>query len=513
MVFFPLAFLARGVTAVGDEATLFIQEYRVEGVHQLANAEVEAAVYPFLGPGRTQAEIEQARAALEKAYHSRGWQTVAVQVPPQEVQDGVVVLQVVEAPVGRLRVTGAKYFSPVAIKSAAPTLAEGRVPNFNDVPADIIALNQNPDRRVTPTLRAGTVPGTVDVDLEVQDSAPVHASVELNNRSSPGTTALRLNAAVRATNLWQLGHALGLSFQVAPERPSEAKVFSAYYLAPLPGVDGASLMLQGTRQDSNISTLGGAAVAGRGETFGPRVFFALPAGNGFYQSASAGFDYKHFDQDIVVAGTHVLSPVTYLPLSAAYNAGWTGPVVQTELNAGVTFHLRGLGSRPAAFNTSRFGADGGFIYFRGDLAQTRELPGGFQLFTRAQGQVASGPLLSAEQFSAGGLGTARGYLEGETAGDNALFGTIELRSPQLAARAGLTGGDWRVYVFGDAGRETLHRPLPGQAAHFDLASVGVGTRLRLGAHLNASLDAGLPLLDQTTRAGDLHLTFRVWADY
>ncbi len=497
-----------------DAGTLFIQEYRVEGIHLLANSEVEEAVYPFLGPGRTTDDVEKARTALEKIYRDKGFQTVSVQVPPQEPADGVVVLQVTEAAVGRLRVTGSRYFSPAVTKAAAPSLAEGRVPNFNEVQRDIIALNQNPDRRVTPALLPGATPGTVDVNLDVKDSAPVHANVELNNRHSAGTTQLRLNAGARATNLWQLGHTAGLSLQVAPERPEEARIFSGYYLARLPEADGVSLMLQGTKQDSNVSTLGGAAVAGHGSILGARVLVALPAGKNFYQSAGLGFDYKHFDQDIVVAGVHTLAPVTYWPFSASYDAGWSGTKTETALSLAVTFHLRGFGSGSTAFNNSRFGASGSFFYLRGELAQTRELPGGFQIFGKAQGQLASQPLLSAEQFSAGGLGTARGYLEGETAGDNAIFGSAELRTPPLASRAGLHDADWRVYVFAEGGWQTLIRPLPGQTAHFGLASVGLGTRLRAADHFNLSLDAGFPLLDVSpTRAGDWALTFRVWAEY
>ena len=40
---------------------LYIQEYRVEGTHQLPRLEVEEAVYPFLGPGRTTDDVEKVR--------------------------------------------------------------------------------------------------------------------------------------------------------------------------------------------------------------------------------------------------------------------------------------------------------------------------------------------------------------------------------------------------------------------------------------------------------------------
>ena len=137
-----------------DARQIYIQEYRVQGAHLLTKLEVEEAVYPYLGPERTAEDVDQARGALEKAYQAKGFQTVSVQIPPQQVKGGIVILQVIEGKVGRLRVKGSRYFSPDQIKKAAPSLAEGTVPDFNKVSQDIVALNQLPDRRVTPTLRA-----------------------------------------------------------------------------------------------------------------------------------------------------------------------------------------------------------------------------------------------------------------------------------------------------------------------------------------------------------------------
>ena len=60
------------------------------GARHLPRIDIESAVYPFLGPARTDADIEGARAALEKAYADAGYQTVAVSVPPQNIAAGVV---------------------------------------------------------------------------------------------------------------------------------------------------------------------------------------------------------------------------------------------------------------------------------------------------------------------------------------------------------------------------------------------------------------------------------------
>ena len=475
----------------------FIQDYLVEGVTQLPPIAIEKAVYPFLGPERTARDVEKARAAVEGAYHKHGFQTVQVTIPPQPT--GLTVrLVVLEVPVGRLRVLGAQYSSPNRLKSLAPSLAEGKVIDFNQVSGDMVALNQLPGRQVTPSVRSGVNPGTVDVDLEVKEKSPVHASAELNNRRSSGTTPLRLTVAVSDGNIAQSGHAAGLTYQTSPQAASEVRVFSAYYLARFPALDGIGFQLQGTKQDSNVSTLGSVAVAGRGQTVGLRVNFDLPSDPAFVQSASAGVDYKNFDQTVNLAATAtapasvLVTPIKYYPLSANYAATWTAKHSSTEANAGLTFHVRGMGGNSAQFLNNRYGADGNFIVFHSDFSHEHDLPGGFQVYGKVLGQIADQPLISNEQLSGGGVGTARGYLEAEALGDSGIFGTVELRSPSLLGLLGRTKGDWRFYGFYDAGRLTIDQPLPDQASRFSFASYGIGTRLQLFDHFDGSVAVACP---------------------
>ncbi len=484
------------------------------GATKLSELEKGRAIYPYLGPGRTAADIESARAALEGAYKAKGFETVIVEVPVAAPRGGVVHLRVVEMAVGRVRVNGARYFLPSQIVKHAPSLQPGSVPNFEAVQRDITALNQWPDRRITPVLKAGTLPGTVDIDLNVEDKPPLHASVELNNRHSQGTTDLRLNASVTYNNLWQRGHSIGASFQLAPEALDEVRVFSGFYTARFSEWPNFSLLLQGTKQDSDVSTLGGAAVAGRGEILGARAIFSLPSHPGFYHSANFGFDYKHFDQVLNFGPVPITTPVTYYPFTAGYSATWAGEKGQTELNAGLTFGIREVGSDETEFDNNRFKARGNFFYLRGDLARTQELPGGAQLYAKVQGQAAGQPLVSSEQFGGGGLGTARGYLEAEALGDNALFGTLEVRSPSLLGWTKRKDNEWRLYAFLEGGVLTLREPLPEQESRFTLASAGLGTRVQLFDHFHGSLDVGVPFSSLTlTQAGDVMFTFRVWSEF
>ena len=504
---------------------LFIREYRVLGAHELPAVEIQDVVTPFLGPERTTEDVEAARAALEKAYHDKGFQAAAVLVPEQRGSRGIIFLQVTEGRVAQLRVKGSRYFLPSEIKRQAQSLAEGKAIDFNNVTRDIVGLNQLADRQVTPALRPGTEPGTVNVDLTVKDKFPLHGSVELNNRASADTSSLRLDASLSYNNLWQQGHSIGGSFQISPENLDEVKVITGYYIWRFPGVDWLSVLVQGTKSDSDVNTLGSLAVVGRGETLGGRIIFTLPPLQNFYHSLSAGFDFKRTRQltTPLLGGVVTDQSVTYFPLNASYNATWAPKGSVTELNASLTLGLRGVGDHnrnpqdltsKGGFDDFRYLADSNFVTLSGDLSHTHELPKGFQAYLKVQGQISDQPLINTEQFAGGGLGTARGYLEAEELGDNAVFGTVELRSPSLVPWLPGKGHEWRIYAFGDAGKLTLHSPLPEQESSFLLASYGVGSRIQLWDFLNASVDLAIPTISQgRTKANDPFLHFRVWADF
>ncbi|MEW6438532.1 MAG: ShlB/FhaC/HecB family hemolysin secretion/activation protein [Pseudomonadota bacterium] len=500
-----------------------IDQFAVEGADTLRQINVEEAVYPFLGPGRTAQDVEKARAALEKSYHDRGYQTVSVSIPQQNPQNGVIILKVAELKIGRLRVKNAHYFDSDKIKRRAASLREGTLPNFNAVTQDIVALNQWSDRRVTPALRAGVTPGTVDVDLNVDDKPPFHGSLQIDDRQSPGTSLLRVTGTAHYDDLWQLGHSLTFTYQVAPEHPADAQAFSGSYLARIPNLEWLSVLLYGVYSKSDVAAIGGLNVVGPGQIAGIRAVMTLPSRGSFYQTLSLGPDYKHFDQATGTGVTSFDTPVTYMPITASYSATFQETKALTQLDVGLTAGLRGVGSDETEFDNKRFEARSDFFLLKGDLSRQQELPQDFELYGKVQWQVADQALVSSEEFSLGGFDTVRGYLESEELGDDGVAGTIELRSPDLAPklRTALKDTDGkptfdalRFFGFVDGGVTTIHDALPEQQPTFVEWSTGVGTNFQIYTHLNGMVALAVPMVTQTyTVARDPRALFRVWGEF
>jgi hemolysin activation/secretion protein len=485
-------------------AKVTINEYIVRGNTVLDTRAIERAVTPHLGPGRSMSDVEAARASLQEAYQHAGYQSVYVDLPEQQVVGGVVYLQVTETRVGQVEVVGARHTDPERLRAQVPALRSGVVPDFDDAQRQLTELNRNGKRQVIPLVKPGQAPDSMDVQLKVDDQSPWRFSASINNDHSPDTTALRSVLSVGHDNLWQRGHVASLTFFAAPEDLDEANVWSGSYLMPVAGPD-LTLEASGYVSDSDVLTEGNTNVTGRGHTVGLKLNRTLPMVGSWWHQLSAGVDFKDLDESVSMAGERAqYVPLKYAPITLGYNGFRQSERHQTGVSLQLVFGTRtlfGYGSDATDFDWKRYQADPSFVALKADLNDTLTLAGGSQWYARLSAQLTDAPLISAEQFAAGGMYTVRGYRSAEALGDYGAVGTLEWRTPALT-RWGLN--NWRFYGYVDGAWLRLRDPLPEQDDIFSLGAVGIGSSLRIGDVFNLRLDYGHPLLDGPTTTKGAH---------
>ena len=490
--------------------TLFdVREYRVLGNTQLPVREIETVLYPLLGDGKSLTDVEVARAALEKTYHDHGFGTVFVDiVPGQDVSDGVVRLRATEGRLHETTISGARYFPERDIAAAVPAAQAGTVPNLQALQDQIAAVNaQTADRSVVPILKAGPVPGTVDLSLKVNDHLPLHGSVELNNAYSAETEPLRANLGLSYSNLFADLDTLAAQYQFSPQRPGQVSVIAANYLAH-PIFGGLRLSASFIDSNSAVSTIGGLDVLGKGQIAGLRLAVPVQSNAATIQTLTLGLDYKHFRQTVNLgSGTALDTPISYVNLSLGYGGTWIAGPNHAVLNLSANFGPRGINANADGFENDRYLARPNYFYLRGDGSWVQSLPAQWQVLARVSGQWAREPLVSNEDYSLTGFDGVRGYLEAEVLADAAIRGTLQLQSPPLK---------WRIdhladaFVFFDAGHAYLLQPLPGEAGTFSASSYGAGFDLLPGHTVSGSLSWAMPLSSASnTEAHSSRLLFVV----
>jgi hemolysin activation/secretion protein len=405
------------------------------------------------------------------------------------------------------------------VEAQVPALKEGTVPNFTAAQAQLAEANRFPDREVTPSIKAGTIPGTIDIDLKVRDTLPFHAGVELNNDHNSATEPLRVGVSARYTNLWQLGHTISGTYLIAPQDISQLQVISGSYLAPILG-SRWSVLAYGYTSNSNVAALGGTQVLGNGFAIGLRGIYRIPGSR--EQSIAFGIDYKDFKENIAIPDADptrppaiIETPIAYLPLVITYSTQFGGGGAGIgNVSIGMTAGIRGFGSNEAAVQVRRFDAIGNFVHLNLEADYTRGFGSDFAGYARFVAQIADSPLVTNEQFSVGGLTSVRGYFQSEAVGDSGVNGTLEMRSPSFAGNVGSFVDELRLFVFTDAGYVSVLSPLPDQQVNFTLVSVGGGARFQLARYLTGNIAYGVALTDGTeTLVGDGQLVFSVKAEF
>lgn len=505
------------VALAAEESPRFnVVEFNIVGNTLLRNVDVEQTVYPFLGADKTLQDIETARVALEQRYRDAGYPAVMVNIPEQEVNAGVVRLDVVEGRIDQLRITGSRYYTLSALRARVPALKEGVPLHTPALQQQVNALNSvSADRSVLPVPRRGRLYGTVDVDLKVTDELPLHGSVELTDRYTHDTSKLRAGASISYDNLWQRAHSLGLSVQVAPEEPDESRVFSANYLWRFED-SPAVLALYAVRTESDTSTIGDQNVIGNGNIYGARAVLPLGGGERTSHSMSIGVDYKDFKESVVLAGSDTRNtPISYYVAVAEYSSTTRGDATSVRSGISAISGLRGadtdridcFGQRVDEFECKRYGARANFFYLRGDVQLTHTLPRDFRLVTALDAQVANEPLISNEQFSAGGATSVRGYAESQAAGDSGVRASVELHSPAWG-KAWLQ--EMRALLFVDGAALRVIDAQPGEEHTPELASTGFGVRARAFDGMSLELD-GARVFHAANHvdSGDMRAHFRI----
>lgn len=512
-----LAFSAGGF-AQAEEERFDVQRYQVEGNTLLAPAHVEALVAPFVGHKRNYGDIQKALEALEGAYRGSGYGTVQVYVPEQELTHGVVRLQVTEGVIGKINVSGNKYFDSANIRNTLPNLREGKAPNMRQLSEDIQLANENPAKQVEVTLGIGDEEGTVDAKVNVADDNPEKFIFTLDNTGTAATGKLRAGFAYQNANVGNSDQVLTLAYTDSPDKPTSIKVeiFSLAYRIPFYSVgDSVDIIYGKSSVNTPIVQQTGFNLAGKGDVLGLRWNHYFPRRGEYTSKLVTGLDYKLIDTRCTTAGQpsdinppngggSACTPYTLRPLSVTYSGQRASPGQLLDYSIGALSNLS-LGSsynytaldgrtgndRYTMINGGRM-VPNNFMAYKTTVSFLRALPLDWAMRVGLNAQYSSTALPAAEQIGLAGSTAVRGFNERAVAMDKGFVVNLEVYSPELAGHVGLPGSLKAVgfYDFASGYNYSTVRPQPWTTPvqNAGIASIGAGLRYSLAKDISLRAD-------------------------
>jgi hemolysin activation/secretion protein len=483
-----LPHLARPASAADGKPLFVLRGVSIAGAAAIAPAELATVYQPYLGKKVSQADLAAIATAISDCYRAAGFHLTRAIIPPQDIDKGIVRVQVFEGSITDvvLKGDGAEEFSVRPLLAAVTAEHPSRlatlerqlllingVPGVRIVDSSIEELGEGTGRfRLVLSLKTWHIYASFGADnLGAWSVGPWqgYATAAFNSYLQPGDT-LAVNLSTTPADLRELGFArlaydtpvgtdgarIGASAFYSQVRPGDIRrLFSDTTITDAFEVHGSVVPIQSLRSSLMFTLAAGFMEASESIVFGPIY-------KDHIRTISMTADYRWLDD---VAGNNYFT-ATYRQGLDLFGASQFGD---------------GL--------TSRFGASPDFTVFNFYYTRYQPLPGAWSIKLAAANQTALGPLYASQQFYLGGLAFGRGYGSAEVSGDNGLAGSVELRYDTKLNFQYLSG--FQLYSFVDSGVvwNDGFRPSDGVT----LTSAGAGVRLFLWNDLLADLGVAFPL--------------------
>jgi hemolysin activation/secretion protein len=403
-----------------------VKQFRFAGNTLLTSEQLAAAVAAYLNRPLDFAQLQAAAAAVAEAYRAAGW-VVNAYLPQQDIKDGTVTFQIIEAVFGQLKTEGA---TPKRVPGSQVTaiFAAQQAPgtNLNATRLDraLLLADDLPGVAVAGSLVAGAREGETDLILKTADEPLVIGEVAADNTGTRSTGANRITASLNLASPFGMGDLLSVN---AIHARGNDYLRLAYTL-PV-GSNGWRIGLNASDLRYQLVTLDPDKDKGSSGVTGLEASYPLIRSRLTNLYLNLNADHKTFDNEFGGATTTRYSiDSTSIALYGNRFDNWGGGGANS---ASLTWVNGERGNQIGTTNDH-------FSKLGFSLSRQQVINNNVSFFARVSGQESGDVLDSSERFYLGGAGGVRAYPSSEGAGDSGVLSSLELRW-KLPADFVLTG--------------------------------------------------------------------------
>ena len=467
------------------DATLVVKAFHFTGNTLFSADQLSAVVRAYLNRPIKFTDLQAAAASIAEVYRQAGW-VVRVVLPDQDIQDGIVTIQILQAIFGGVKPEGlasARIKTDQLLGIVGAQQQKGALLNVNNIDRALLIAGDLPGVTVTGSLRQGEYEGETELAINVADKSVFTGDFALDNTGSRSTGSSR-----QALNLG-LASPLGLGEQINLNAShTEGSVYYRVDLTLPLGHGGWRLGVNTSRLDYKVVSpdLLALNVKGSSDSVGLEASYPLIRTLLRNLYFTAHYDRKRFNNLALGAVTSrykadALALQLYGNVLDGAGGGGTNNAILSLVNGDI--NLDGSPNQLADALTTQ--TAGSFTKLRYALSRQQAVSGEISVFASLSGQYARKNLDSSEKFSLGGTSGVRAYPAGEGSGALANLVNIELRW-RLPQGFDLTG-------FYDFGRIHINpsNSFAGAAVLNRMSLQGAGLALAWSSTKGATLKATL----------------------
>jgi hemolysin activation/secretion protein len=416
--------------ALAHDLRVDVHEFRVEGSSVFSEEELAEVTAPWFGREISSAELLQARDAVTQLYVDAGYLTSGAIVPDQSVDDGVVILQVIEGALEAIEVDGTVRFRPGYFRTRLGRAARAPV-NVFQLEHQLQLFQRDPQiARVHARLEPGARRGLSRLRLTVEEHRFYGLGFGFSNGNSPSVGSYTGEVVPRVVNVLGYGDTWSGDFKFTEGLFQVDADFSI----PLPPFDTRlGFHFQNGESDVVEEPFDVLEIESESTTYA--ISLSQPVLRTRLQELVVGVRGENRRSKtrlgdecfaFVPGTTSCVSKVSVLRFIGEWTYATPRNVIAARYTLSVGVHALGSTNRSGSLPDSEY------LAWLGQLQWAHRLPDGLlgtEVLARVDAQLAYDALLGIEKFSVGGMRTVRGYRENQFVRDNGVAASVELRVP------------------------------------------------------------------------------------
>lgn len=470
---------------------IIIRKFNVVGNTVFSQEEIDKVLKPYTLRFITFTELLEAQAALTRLYIENGYISSGAFIPPQDIEDRVVTIQVIEGMVEDIEITGLERLNDEYVRSRLK-LATGAPLNRDELLQALQLLRLDPlIASVSAELSAGIHPASSILEVRLQEADAFSTRLSYDNYRVPSVGTNRRQVQVTHNNLLGFGDRFNVEYT---NTDGSDAISDLSYTVPINPYNG-TIKLAYNYYDNEIIEEPFDFLDIKSELNSYEIAYRQPVYQTPTEDVAVGISFTRDDSE-----TSLLDRDFRLSRGASDDGKLNISALRffqeyTNRNERQVFALSsqfsiGIDAFDATTNDGDL-PDSKFFAWRGQVQYLRLLSSNTSLLFRSDLQFSDRPLVALEQFSLGGAFNVRGYRQDALLADNGLFASTELRTTII------TIPKWRTTLqlapFIDFG--TVWNTDDVSFDKNTLVSVGAGLRLQVSDFLAARIDWGIPLTD------------------
>jgi hemolysin activation/secretion protein len=426
----PPAAKAKPQEAKPSDVKVTIKGFRIDGNKTLSDEAIKETLKPWLGQTVAFQDLQKAADAVAALYQTYG-KLAQVSVPPQKINDGIVILKVLEAKLGAVHIDmpngPSRFTEDRARRYITDANRVSEIVQTQNIERSIYILNETPGIAVSTQLEPGANEGDVDLRVSLADTKSVRGKLEANNYGSRSTGMGQRIVNVTFDNPGSFGDQLSAS----NIKSSGSDYSMVSYSLPL-NSDGLRGGLTASYLDyENVGHFSfpknPVAGFGRSKTVGANLSYPLLRSPGANANLTVGGDRKMYINKTTVDG---VSTSDYridnmvFGFSGNQYDGWGGGGVNSGSVNMTKGHIVVGSETPSYISTIPK------TFTKINLSGSRNqqvVPDKTVLSVSVSGQIASVNLDSAEKFYLGGPSGVRAYPGSQGGGSQGAMINIEIQ--------------------------------------------------------------------------------------